>query len=79
MKVSDAVLKELRLDVEAGGGKWVGLQEDLTGENALVLFDSPVTHTTLALPWPDVTAESVRKRIERSNRKFQKMCPCEEK
>lgn len=51
--------------VEAGGGVYrAGMFVNL------VLFDSPETHSTLALPEDSLTAEAVRAHIQASNVKF---------
>jgi len=55
--------------VEAGGGRYVGIQERRrAGKPSLVLFDDPDTGTTLAVPLPELTAETVRARIEESRK-----------
>lgn len=55
--------------VEAGGGRYVGIQERLVaGVPALVLFDDPETGTTLSVPLPDLTAEAVRARLAESRK-----------
>ena len=53
--------------VEAGGGRYVGIQERLRGV-ALCLFDDPETGTTLSVPLPDLTAEAVRARLAESRK-----------
>lgn len=59
-----------RLAVEDGGGRWVGIQE-FEGESFdLVLFNSPSTGSTLALRTSEITAASVRRRIEESDAAF---------
>lgn len=51
--------------VEAGGGLYVGpCFEDL------VMFDSPATGSTLALPENELTADAVRHKIMESNKAF---------
>ncbi len=55
----------LRAAVEGGGGQWVGVQPvTQPGKENLVLFNDPDTHTTLALPMSQATAENVRARVE---------------
>ena len=55
--------------VEAGGGRYVGIQERLVvGKPALILFDDPETGTTLSVPLPDLTAEAVRVRLAESRK-----------
>jgi hypothetical protein len=63
----------LRLAVEAGGGQWVGLQDtfELLSE-PLVLFNSPTSKSTLALPVSLCTADNVRGKIHGSDDDFQK-------
>jgi hypothetical protein len=56
--------------VAEGGGIWVGIQEG--GLYNLVLFNSPLSGSTLALPTTEITAEAVRLRIEKSDREFRK-------
>ena len=53
--------------VEAGGGRYVGLQE-FRGHPPLVLFDDPESGTTLSVPLPDLTAEAVRARLLESRK-----------
>jgi hypothetical protein len=55
--------------VIAGGGIYVGLQEGLQYEY-LVLFNSPLTGTTLALRANEVTTKAVRERIAESDAQF---------
>jgi hypothetical protein len=52
--------------VTAGGGKFQSVWE------GLVLFDSPATGSTLALPVSKVTPDAVREHIAASNAKFGK-------
>jgi hypothetical protein len=59
-----------RLAVKDGGGRWVGIQECEGMAYDLVLFNSPVTGSTLALKTSDISADSVRRRIEESNALF---------
>ena len=57
--------------VEEGGGIWVGTLESVGRLPGLILFNSPQTHSTLALPVNEpITPEAVRKHIEESNAKF---------
>lgn len=53
--------------VEAGGGIYV---HGMMGP--LVLFNSPATGSTLALPEDRLTTEAVRERIAESNKEFGK-------
>ena len=50
--------------VEAGGGVYRGRMD------SLILFDSPATHSTLALHENNLTASTVSAQIRDSNRKF---------
>lgn len=50
--------------VELGGGIYRGRMEHL------ILFDSPQTHSTLALPETELTASFVSESIRQSDRKF---------
>ena len=59
-----------RLAVKNGGGQWVGIQEAEGMPYDLVLFNAPVTGSTLALKTSEITADSVRRRIEESNAAF---------
>ena len=53
--------------VEAGGGRYVrGMLGDL------VLFDSPQTGSTLAIPEKDLTPANVAAKLKKSNRAFGK-------
>jgi hypothetical protein len=64
MKIVNAKHKR---SVEAGGGIYV------PGEmGGLVLFNSPTTGSTLALPGPLLSAESVRAHIAESDALFAK-------
>ena len=58
-----------RLAVKDGGGQWVGIQEAEGMPYDLVLFNSPQTGT-LAVKTSDISADSVRRRIEESNEAF---------
>lgn len=59
-----------RLAVKDGGGQWVGIQEYEGMPYDLVLFNSPGTGSTLALKTSEITADSVRRRIEESDAAF---------
>ena len=62
------VLKEL---VAHAGGNWVGIQEFEEGGQSLVLFNSPTTHSTLALPDDEFfTLQAVRDKIAASDKLF---------
>lgn len=59
-----------RLAVKDGGGTWVGIQEYEGMPYDFVLFNSPQTGSTLAVKTSDISADSVRRRIEESNEAF---------
>ena len=52
--------------VTAGGGTYVGLQDRLGRAEPLVLFDDPMSLTTLSVPLSCCTPEAVRGRIAES-------------
>jgi hypothetical protein len=57
--------------VEAGGGKYVGIMNEIPGKmESIVLFISPQTKTTLGLPSSRLTAEAVRKQLAESDAVF---------
>ena len=61
----------LKQIVESGGGIWCGIQEGEGEFEDLVLFNSPQTHTTLALAadkW--FTVEAVKNKLAASNLNF---------
>jgi hypothetical protein len=69
------VIERAALAVQAGGGIYKGIFEgiirkDGTRTEDLVLFDSPATRSTLALPLPAITPEAVAQHIAQSNAKF---------
>lgn len=55
--------------VEAGGGVYQGIF-DPDANIYLVMFDSPATGSTLALPEHLLTSDTVRARIVESNKAF---------
>jgi hypothetical protein len=60
--------------VTRAGGQFVGIQESENGDHDLLLFNSLVTGSTLALRLADdVTEDKVRQRIEDSNKTFRHM------
>lgn len=67
--MDDLRIVRLRALVEAGGGKWLGIQETVEPP-ALVLFNSPNTKTTLAMYEDLVTEDSVRAKLAHSDRAF---------
>lgn len=49
----------------------MGVQDSLTEDGAdLVLFNNPITKTTLAFPLTDLSVINVRDKIETSSRQF---------
>lgn len=78
MNVID-LTERLKRAVFAGGGNWVGLQSALTHDSPnLIMFTSPTTGSTLAVPISTIALESdefsdtelsaaVHKRIEESD------------
>lgn len=60
-----SLLQEIVTD---GGGRYVGVQH--LGEEVLVLFNSPTTHSTIALPVLGLNVEKVRESIRESDAKF---------
>ena len=58
--------------VEQGGGVWVGVQESVSDDGALVLFNSPFHKSTLAVPVRLMSAEAVALKITESNKTFSK-------
>ena len=59
--------------MEAGGGAWVGLQDTfIEGREPMVLFNSPTSKSTLALPMSLLTPDNVRGKIQGSDADFEK-------
>jgi hypothetical protein len=57
--------------VEAGGGKYVGVMNEIPGiVESVVLFTSPRTRSTLALPSSQLTAAAVRQLLAQSDAAF---------
>jgi hypothetical protein len=57
--------------VAAGGGSYVGVLQEIPDKmESLVLFNSPWTKTTLAIPISHLTAEAVRKHLAESDAAF---------
>ena len=62
---------EISSIVEAGGGRYVGIQNENPKEmESHALFSSPQTKTTLVLPISRLTAEAVREQLAESNAAF---------
>jgi len=57
--------------VEAGGGRYVGVMNEIPGKiESFVLFVSPQTRTTLALPSSRLTVAAVREQLAESDAAF---------
>ncbi|MGD0428524.1 MAG: hypothetical protein ABSC10_17570 [Candidatus Acidiferrales bacterium] len=57
--------------VAAGGGSYVGVLKEIPDKmESLVLFNSPRTRTTLAIPISHLTVEAVREHIAESDAAF---------
>jgi hypothetical protein len=57
--------------VKSGGGKYVGVMNEIPGKvESIVLFTSPQTRSTLALPSSRLTAEAVREQLAKSDAAF---------
>ena len=57
--------------VEAGGGRYVGLMHEIPGKvKSIVLFTSPQTRSTLALPSARLTVAAVREQLHKSDAAF---------
>ena len=62
---------EMSSIVEAGGGKYVGMMNEIPGRmESIVLFISPQTKSTLGLPISGLTAEAVREQLAESYAAF---------
>jgi hypothetical protein len=51
---------------------WVGIQEAVTPEDALVLFNSPFHKSTLAVPLKGISVDVIQDKIQASNKTFKK-------
>lgn len=69
LRVPEETHARLAAIVEAGGGRYQGVF-DPDANIYLVMFDSPATGSTLALPEHKLTPEAVRERIAESNKTF---------
>ena len=69
---NDAEKLALELSVINGGGKFVAIMDCAPYSEDLVLFDSPTTRSSLALPVSMVDWESVQARIAASDAEFAK-------
>jgi len=54
----------IREVIKEGGGEYIGMME------YLVLFNHPITKSTLAIPLRNLTIKAVRDKIERSSVEF---------
>jgi hypothetical protein len=62
---------EMCLIVEAGGGRYVGVMNEIPGiVESVVLFASPRTRSTLALPSSRLTVAAVRQQLADSDAAF---------
>ena len=62
---------EISSIVEAGGGRFIGVLKKVPEKSeAIVLFISPKTKSTLAIPISQLTVEAVRKQLAESNAAF---------
>jgi hypothetical protein len=70
---------EISSIVEAGGGRFIGVLKKVPEKSeALVLFISPKTKSTLAIPISQLTAEAVREQLAESNASFSERSTPEE-
>ena len=65
-----------KIMTELGGGRFRGIQRGFRNRHgrwveALALFDSPATKTTLAIPVSQISAHAVRQHIAKSDAQFQ--------
>lgn len=71
MSTDSYELDVLKGTVQAAGARWVGIQQPLLdNEPELVLFQSDITHSTLALPVNEVDIDAVRRKVQESDRIF---------
>ena len=64
---------EMSAIVEAGGGRYVGVMNEIPGKmESIVLFISRKTRSTLGLPSSRLTVEAVRKQLAESDAAFNK-------
>jgi hypothetical protein len=62
---------EISSIVEAGGGRFIGVLKEVPEKSeAFVLFISPETKSTLAIPISLLTVEAVRQQLAESNAAF---------
>jgi hypothetical protein len=68
-----ARLSEIEMSsiVEAGGGRYVGVLDEIRGRTELiVLFISPKTRSTLSIPISRLTVDAVREQMAKSDAAF---------
>lgn len=61
---------EMFLIVRAGGGRYVGILNAIPEMESVILFASPQTRTTLAIPISRLTVEAVREQLAESDASF---------
>ena len=62
---------EMSSIVEAGGGRYVGVLNEIPEKmESVILFISPQTRTTLGIPISRLTVDSVRERLAESDAAF---------
>ncbi|MFZ1975639.1 MAG: hypothetical protein WAU89_22535 [Candidatus Acidiferrales bacterium] len=74
-KRTDPVLNEAEISsiVEAGGGRYIGVLKEVSEKTeAIVLFISRPTRSTLAIPISRLTIEAVRRQLAESDAAFSK-------
>jgi hypothetical protein len=70
---------EISSIVETGGGRYIGVLKEISQETeAIVLFISRQTRSTLAIPISRLTVEAVRRQLAESNAAFDKRSMPEE-
>jgi hypothetical protein len=63
--------EEMSSIVEAGGGKYVGVLNEIPEKmESIILFISPQTRTTLGIPISRLTVEAVREQLAESDAAF---------
>jgi len=69
----DLTEQEIALIVTTGGGRYVGLSQNIPGRmETVILFASPQTETTLGLRMSRFNVAAVRERIAKSDELFAK-------
>lgn len=71
MKFRDSELDHLKDLVAMGGGVFVGIQESIADDGALVLFNTPLHKSTLAVPVRLMSAGAVELKIAASKKTFE--------